>query len=302
MQATIDSSDVFYQVVNPSRFKVFISLLTGFALDVNITFTTNGFSVCHFTEEDDVALMICAGRKQEIERSGGRYIYNSAAPCRRMGIQVKRFNELLNTFSDKGSPIYVTMPKDRDVMRLSSHISSGSSSLAHTLEIRSMEVAEKKVRVPPTQYDSVCTVDAGSIKKTFRGLLPIKGPLTVWEVDEGGILRVSSQSKSGDATKTYVLGKCVHAPRLDGSPPIQGPVPLYKHSYFLSYLLIFGEAGKLQGFCNICLKDNHPLCFRYEVPTIGFITYYLVPKVTPLERDVVLSGASEPDSKKYKRG
>jgi len=142
-------------------------------------------------------------------------------------------------------------------------------------DLKLMNIDSEVLGIPDQEFDSVVTLSSGNFSKICRDLATI-GDTVVINVDKSSL----SLSVSGDlGTSKLQLKK---GNKVDAKPEdtlaidLKEPVSLI---FALRYLNFFTKATPLSSQVSLSLSKEVPLVVEYRIEDLGYVRYYLAPKV-----------------------
>lgn len=138
-----------------------------------------------------------------------------------------------------------------------------------------MNIESETLSIPDTDYNAVVSMPSSDFQKVCRDLT-IFGDAVSISVAKGSV----HFATSGDLGKGVVEHKqsaAVDTKSEDATTiTITEPVSL---SFALRYLNFFTKATSLSNNVALSLSPQVPVMIEYPIPDIGYVRYYLAPKI-----------------------
>jgi hypothetical protein len=92
-------------------------------------------------------------------------------------------------------------------------------------------------------------------------------------------IRPSSPSRPPQRHSSSSSGKPEEGTYIEVAEPVSG-------GFGLRYLNSFGKAAPLSGSVQLSLSPDMPMCVSFQIEDIGYVKYYLAPKMEEDEEDM----------------
>eukprot|EP01138_Halocafeteria_seosinensis_P016431 gb/GECG01016762.1/.p1 GENE.gb/GECG01016762.1/~~gb/GECG01016762.1/.p1 ORF type:complete len:261 (+),score=25.56 gb/GECG01016762.1/:1-783(+) len=137
-----------------------------------------------------------------------------------------------------------------------------------------MAIDSESLGIPDTKYNCTVQMPSGEFQRIVRDLSVIGDTCTISCTKEGVTFSVSGDTGSGSVTRR----QNTNADSADEKTVIsmESPVSL---TFALRYLNFFTKATPLGKSVRLCMSDEVPLVVEYKIGNIGYIRYYLAPKI-----------------------
>eukprot|EP00730_Choanoeca_flexa_P009745 TRINITY_DN1308_c0_g1_i1.p1 TRINITY_DN1308_c0_g1~~TRINITY_DN1308_c0_g1_i1.p1 ORF type:complete len:282 (+),score=85.07 TRINITY_DN1308_c0_g1_i1:67-846(+) len=188
-----------------------------------------------------------------------------------LGINIASMTKILKT-ADNSDVASMESEADTDVVTFK--FENQKNSKSSTYEMKLMDIDSEHLGIPEQDYAATVRLPSGEFSKIIRDLSTIGESVEI-KVDKEGI----SFSASGDSGKGTV---CLAAnPSVDDESDgveinLEEEVTL---NFALRYLNFFTKATSLSDTVTLSLSQEVPLCVEYTIGEVGFIKYYLAPKI-----------------------
>ncbi|CAG9798411.1 unnamed protein product [Chironomus riparius] len=141
-------------------------------------------------------------------------------------------------------------------------------------EMKLMNLDQEHLGIPETDYACVVRMPAHEFARICRDLTQFGDSVTVMCTKEG--VRFSSSGDSG--TANIKLSQTSSVDKEDEAVTIemQEPVSL---TFACQYLNSFTKATPLSAQVCLSMSPDVPLVVEYQIPDLGYIRYYLAPKI-----------------------
>jgi len=142
-------------------------------------------------------------------------------------------------------------------------------------ELKLLQIESEILGIPETDYAAVIKMPAAEFQRICRDLTIVGDAVSI-AATKGNV----KFSASGDMGKGDIIIK----PTEDVDTPedektvieLEEPVTL---TFALRYLNYFSKATGLSGVVSLSLSKDVPLVVEYNIPDLGYIRYYLAPKI-----------------------
>jgi len=142
-------------------------------------------------------------------------------------------------------------------------------------ELKLLDIDADAIGIPDTEYKSVVKMPAGEFHRLCANLITWGDSVIIATSKEGITFNVSGEMGSGNVT--IKPGKAADAD--DGETTtisISDPISL---TFAARKLLAFTKATPLSSSVSLSMSDDVPLAVEYTVTDMGYVRYYLAPKI-----------------------
>mmetsp|Transcript_6218 Transcript_6218/g.10716 ORF Transcript_6218/g.10716 Transcript_6218/m.10716 type:complete len:266 (-) Transcript_6218:701-1498(-) len=176
-----------------------------------------------------------------------------------------------------GNDDIVTMKAEDNSDTISFMFESPNQDKISDFELKLMDIDSEHLGIPETEYTAVVRMPSSEFQRVVRDLSAF-GDSAVISVNKEGI----KFTVTGDVGTGNIIirqgGGSAEKKEEDQQVVIdlQEPVTL---AFALKYLNNFGKAGGLSPTVTISLSQEVPLCVEYKIQDIGYLRFYLAPKI-----------------------
>jgi len=142
-------------------------------------------------------------------------------------------------------------------------------------ELKLLDIASEHLGIPDTEYKAVVNMPAPELQRICRDLT-ILGDTVVISVTKEGV-KFSVNGDLGNGNITCRPTKEVDA-KQEESTTIQLQEPV-QQTFALRYLNFFTKATALSTSASLSMSKDVPLVVEYRIEDLGFVRYYLAPKI-----------------------
>ena len=194
--------------------------------------------------------------------------------CKRnisLGINLQSLTKILKC-SRPNDKLILQMDSDQEKLNVSFQSSEGKRT--SNFNIKLMDIDSEHLSVPEMECDATILVASGEYQRVIHDLITL-GDNVTFEVDEDSF-SLSTKGDIGD-------GKIVLDRTDDENPSdesvhlkIESPVTL---TFSMKYLNNFCKATPLSSHVLLSMTKDSPLVTEYTIPNLGYIKYFLAPKI-----------------------
>ncbi|CAN0855126.1 Proliferating cell nuclear antigen [Linum grandiflorum] len=134
-----------------------------------------------------------------------------------------------------------------------------------------MDIESENLGIPDAEYQAIVRMPSAEFTRICNDLATF-GDTVVISVTGDGV-RFSTR---GDIGSANVVPIAVHMPEEVTIIEMNEPVTL---TFALRYMNSFTKAAPLSGTVTLSLAPDHPMAVEYEIPELGYIRFYLAPKL-----------------------
>jgi len=173
-----------------------------------------------------------------------------------------------------GNDDIVTLRCEEDGDNLSMTFEAPSQDRVSEFGLKLMDIESEHLGIPETEYKCNVKMPSGEFQRIIRDLAVLGDTCTI-SVSKEGICF----SASGDLGTGKIMLK--HNSAVDKEEEsvvidMQEPVEL---NFALRYLTLFTKATALGPTVVLSMSPDIPIVVEYPVDTVGYIRYYLAPKI-----------------------
>lgn len=136
-----------------------------------------------------------------------------------------------------------------------------------------MEINQDKLGIPAQDYKATVDMASGEFQRISRDLSVIGDSVTLAVIKNE--VRFSTAGDIGDGNITIKQGGSAD----DEGQTLISVVEPVTSTFALKYLINFTKATSLSSKVQLQLIPDLPLCVQYKMESLGFIRYYLAPKI-----------------------
>ena len=141
-------------------------------------------------------------------------------------------------------------------------------------EIKLMDLDGDHLGIPDTEYKCIVKMPSAELQRICRDLSQMGEAITITVAKDGVHF-----SASGDIGKANIkLSQNSNADKENEGVCIEMTEPV-SMTYSLRYFNLFAKAASVSSQVCLSLKENVPAVIEFLIEDLGFIRYYLAPKV-----------------------
>jgi proliferating cell nuclear antigen len=188
-----------------------------------------------------------------------------------MGLNLNNMNKMLKC---AGNDDVITMKADETADVVSFVFESPDQGRVSEFELKLMDITSENLGIPDTEYSATVSMPSSEFQRIMKDLGSI-GETVELSVTKEGI----KFSTSGDIGSANVI--CRQTSHVDKKEEqtlidMNEPVAL---TFALRYLINFTKATSLSPSVVIKLSKELPVVVEYKCADMGFVRYYLAPKI-----------------------
>eukprot|EP01090_Pellita_catalonica_P009116 TRINITY_DN20180_c0_g1_i1.p1 TRINITY_DN20180_c0_g1~~TRINITY_DN20180_c0_g1_i1.p1 ORF type:complete len:258 (-),score=53.84 TRINITY_DN20180_c0_g1_i1:45-818(-) len=187
-----------------------------------------------------------------------------------LGIKIDSMAKILKC---AGNDDVVTLKAEENGNVMSFTFENGTK--VSEFELKLLQIDAEVLTIPETSYSAVITMSSAEFQRICRDLTTIGDAVTIsatkagvtfsakGDLGKGNIsLKQSDSMDTGDDAKTTIA--------------LEEPVEL---TFALRYLNFFTKATNLSSTVSLSLAKDVPLVVEYPIENLGYVRYYLAPKI-----------------------
>ncbi|RKP26143.1 proliferating cell nuclear antigen [Syncephalis pseudoplumigaleata] len=188
-----------------------------------------------------------------------------------LGISLKSLGTILRCASNDD---IITLRAEDTADQLALTFESPQSDKVSEYVLNLMDIDSEHLGIPDTSYDTVIHMSSAEFQRICRDLQQLSDSVTIDASKEGIKFTATGQLGSGQV----MLRQNMNVDREEDATVIemQQPVQL---TFAVKYLSMFAKTTPLCNRVTLCLSKDVPLLLEYKIDEIGYIRYYLAPKV-----------------------
>eukprot|EP01113_Clastostelium_recurvatum_P016402 TRINITY_DN1937_c0_g1_i1.p1 TRINITY_DN1937_c0_g1~~TRINITY_DN1937_c0_g1_i1.p1 ORF type:complete len:279 (-),score=75.00 TRINITY_DN1937_c0_g1_i1:42-821(-) len=142
-------------------------------------------------------------------------------------------------------------------------------------ELKLMNLSSEHLGIPDTDYSAVIKMPGGEFQRICKDLTMIGDTVLVGATKEGVKFSVNGDMGSGNTTVRQTTSSDTK-PEETTTVELQEAVSL---TFALRYLNLFTKATPLSTGVRISMSKEVPMVVEYRIEDLGYIRYYLAPKI-----------------------
>ncbi|CAG9764931.1 unnamed protein product [Ceutorhynchus assimilis] len=194
--------------------------------------------------------------------------------CDRNLILGMNLASLAKVFKSSGEGDTVTIKAQDDADTVSFMFEAKKQDKISDYEMKLMNLDQEHLGIPDTEFSCIIKMPSAEYARIIRDLSQFGESIVISCTKEG-----VKFSASGDiGTGNVKLAQTINFDKEEDSVVIdmQEPVTL---TFACQYLNSFAKATPLSNQVTLSMCDNVPLVVEYEIPDLGYLRYYLAPKI-----------------------
>lgn len=250
------------RLLQGSLLKKILDAMKDLVTDANFDCSSTGFSL-QAMDSSHVALVALLLRSDGFEHFR----------CDRnitMGINLPNMSKMLKCANNDD---IITVKAEDDGDTVTFMFESPNQDKISDFEMKLMDIDSEHLGIPEEEYEAVVTMPSAEFLRICRDLSTI-GDTVQMDVSKDGV----KFTTEGDIGKANIV--CRPSNNTDGGPETtikcKDPVHL---TFALRYLNSFTKATPLTDKVVISLSKELPVQCEYEIPSVGYLRYYLAPKI-----------------------
>ncbi|KAG6500923.1 hypothetical protein ZIOFF_040785 [Zingiber officinale] len=141
-------------------------------------------------------------------------------------------------------------------------------------EMKLMDIDSEHLGIPDAEYQAIVKMPSGEFARICKDLSSIGDTVIISVTKEG--VKFSTAGDIGTANIVCRQNKTVDKPEEATIIEMQEPVSL---TFALRYLNSFTKATPLSETVSISLSSDLPVVVEYKIADMGYVRYYLAPKI-----------------------
>lgn len=188
-----------------------------------------------------------------------------------MGIKLASMAKILQC---AGNDDAITLKAGDDADTVTFMFESQNGDRVSDYEMKLMDLDAEHLGIPETDYDCVIKMPAAEFQRICRDLSQIGESVVICCTKEG-----VKFSASGDlGTGNIKLAQTANVDKEEEAVVIEMNEPCTL-TFALQYLNFFTKATPLASRVTLCMSSSVPLVVEYKIGDMGYIRYYLAPKI-----------------------
>ncbi|XP_027110870.1 proliferating cell nuclear antigen [Coffea arabica] len=263
------------RLVQGSLLKKVLESIKDLVNDANFDCSSTGFSL-QAMDSSHVALVALLLRSEGFEH------YR----CDRnltMGMNLANMAKMLKC---AGNDDIITIKADDGTDTVTFMFESPSQDKISDFEMKLMDIDSEHLGIPEAEYEAIIRMPSAEFARICRDLSSIGDTVVISVTKEG--VRFSARGDIGAANIVCRQNATVDKPEDATIIEMQEPVTL---TFALRYMNSFTKATPLAEQVTISMSSDLPVVVEYKVAGMGYIRYYLAPKIEEEEEEEVAAHA-----------
>ncbi|KND04908.1 proliferating cell nuclear antigen (pcna) [Spizellomyces punctatus DAOM BR117] len=189
-----------------------------------------------------------------------------------LGISLASLSKVLRS---AGNDDTLTIKSEEDGDTLQLVFESPNVDRVSEYDLKLMDIDSEHLGIPETAYDAVVKLSSAEFQRICRDLIILSESVTI-EVDKEGV-KFQAAGEIGSGSIKLKQGTSVDDDEATAtSIELNQAVAL---TFSLKYLSNFTKATPLSDTVILSMSNEIPLLVEYKVSDVGYIRYYLAPKI-----------------------
>jgi len=189
-----------------------------------------------------------------------------------LGINLNAMTKILKCASNDDS---VTIKSEEKGDHVNFIFESPKGEKFSDFELKLLDIDSEVLGIPDTEYKTIIKMPSSEFQKICRDLTILGDTVIISATKEG--VKFSVTGEIGNANISLKpTGDVDSKPEESVSLQIEEPVQL---TFALRYLNFFTKATALSGSVSLSMSKDVPLVVEYRIDDLGYIRYYLAPKI-----------------------
>jgi len=185
-----------------------------------------------------------------------------------LGINLENMSKVLKCAGNDDS-VTIRCADDSDII----HFVFESKNKVSNFELKQLVIDAEALGIPDTDYKSVVKMPASEFQKTCANLTTWGDSVIIATAKDGVTFSVAGEMGSGNIN---IKPGASSDDEATTSIDLTEPVTL---TFALRKLVAFTKATALSSSVTLSLSDDVPLAVEYTVANLGYIRYFLAPKI-----------------------
>ncbi|PKU83081.1 proliferating cell nuclear antigen [Dendrobium catenatum] len=258
------------RLVQGSLLKKVLEAIKDLVTDANFDCSATGFSL-QAMDSSHVALVALLLRSEGFEHY--RCDRNIS-----MGMNLNNMSKMLKC---AGNDDIITIKGDDGSDTVTFMFESPNQDKISDFEMKLMDIDSEHLGIPEAEYHAIVKMPSSEFGRICKDLSSI-GDTVVISVSKEGV-KFSTRGDIGSANIVCRQNKTVDKPEGATIIEMNEPVSL---TFALRYLNSFTKATTLSESVTISLSSELPVVVEYKIADMGYIRFYLAPKIEDEEEDM----------------
>ncbi|XP_057523665.1 proliferating cell nuclear antigen-like [Amaranthus tricolor] len=265
------------RLVQGSLLKKLIDAIKDLVNDANFDCSSSGFSL-QAMDSSHVALVSLLLRSEGFEHFRCDRTFS-------MGMSIANLAKLLKCASNDD---IITIKADDGTDSVTFMFESPNQDKISDIEMKLMDIDSDHLGIPDAEYDAIVRMPGLEFANICSSLSSIGDTVTI-SVSKQGV----TFSAKGDIGSGNITCKQTSSEKPEESTIIEMKEPIML-TFALKYMTTFTKATSLSSQVTISLSSDMPVVVEYKIAEIGYIRYYLAPKIEEEEYETNPQPESRP--------
>lgn len=253
-----------------SLLKKVLESIKDLVTDANFDCSATGFSL-QAMDSSHVALVALLLRSEGFEHY--RCDRNIS-----MGMNLNNMSKMLKC---AGNDDIITIKGDDGSDTVTFMFESPNQDKISDFELKLMDIDSEHLGIPEAEYHAIVKMPSSEFSRICKDLSSIGDTVVISVTKEG--VKFSTRGDIGTANIVCRQNKTVDKPEEATIIEMNEPVSL---TFALRYLNSFTKATSLSESVTVSLSSELPVVVEYKIADMGYIRYYLAPKIEDDEEDM----------------
>ncbi|CAL9104338.1 hypothetical protein MUK42_10520 [Musa troglodytarum] len=190
---------------------------------------------------------------------------------RSMGMNLNHVAKLLRC---AGNDDIITLKADDDGDTVTFMFESPKQDKIADFEMKLMDIQSEHLGIPEAEYQAIVKMPSQEFARICRDLSTIGDSVVISVTKEG--VKFSTKGDIGSANIVCRQNTTVDKPEESTIIEMKDPVSL---TFALRYLISFTKATPLSNTVTVSMSSDLPMVVEYKIADMGYIRYYLAPKI-----------------------
>ncbi|KAI9199432.1 proliferating cell nuclear antigen, N-terminal domain-containing protein [Polychytrium aggregatum] len=190
-----------------------------------------------------------------------------------LGISLVSLGKILKC---AGNDDVITIKAEDSGDHLSLMFESPNQDRVSEYELKLMDIDSEHLGIPETDYDTVVRMSSAEFQRICRDLRVLSESVTIDATKSG--VRFTATGDVGKGSITLKQGGTIDDEKGSSNTTIEMNQPC-SLTFCLRYLTDFTKATSLSDTVTLSMSDGVPLLIEYKIEDMGYIRYYLAPKI-----------------------
>jgi len=194
-----------------------------------------------------------------------------------MGINLGNMTKIMKC---SGNDDIITVKAADEADTVSLVFESPNQEKVSDYEIKLMDIDSEHLGIPETEYSCIVKLPAGEFQRICRDLSQLGDSVVIACTKEG--VKFSASGELG--TGNIKLSQNASTDKEDEAVVVDMNEAVCL-TFALRYLNFFTKATALSGQVTLSMSQDTPLVVEYKIPDLGFLRFYLAPKIEDQDQE-----------------